>query len=54
MNRIVEELGRVTGFDLRLVPVVNQFFGPVTTVSGLLTGADVVAALQDQSLGTTA
>jgi putative radical SAM enzyme (TIGR03279 family) len=51
MNRIVEELGQLTGVDLRLVPVVNQFFGPVTTVSGLLTGADVVAALQDQPLG---
>jgi NifB/MoaA-like Fe-S oxidoreductase len=51
MNRIVEELSQFTGVDLRLVPVVNRFFGPVTTVSGLLTGADVVAALQDQPLG---
>jgi NifB/MoaA-like Fe-S oxidoreductase len=51
LSRIVEDLGRQTGADLRLVPVVNQFFGPVTTVSGLLTGRDVVAALQDRHLG---
>jgi putative radical SAM enzyme (TIGR03279 family) len=48
---IVKETGRLTGADLRLVPVVNQFFGAVTTVSGLLTGVDVLAALRDQPLG---
>jgi len=51
LARIVEELKALTSSDLRLVPVVNQFFGPVTTVSGLLTGRDVVAALQGRSLG---
>jgi NifB/MoaA-like Fe-S oxidoreductase len=34
-----------------LVPVANDFFGPVTTVSGLLTGQDVVAALQGRPPG---
>lgn len=51
LDRIVAELGRLTATDLHLTPVVNQFFGPVTTVSGLLTGEDVVAALRGQSLG---
>ena len=51
LARIVEEMNALTGSDLRLVPVVNDFFGPVTTVSGLLTGRDVVAALQNQPLG---
>ena len=51
LSQIVGELGRQTGIDLHLVPVVNQFFGPVTTVSGLLTGKDVLAALQGQRLG---
>jgi putative radical SAM enzyme (TIGR03279 family) len=46
MARIVDELNERTGARWRLVPVVNQFFGPVTTVSGLLTGRDVMAALQ--------
>jgi putative radical SAM enzyme (TIGR03279 family) len=51
LSKIVGELGRQTGVDLHLVPVVNQFFGTVTTVSGLLTGKDVVAALQGMQLG---
>ena len=59
LARIIEELNALTGSDLRLVPVANNFFGPVTTVSGLLTGRDVVAGLQppatcgtgDRSLG---
>jgi len=51
LARIVEELNTLTGSDLQLVAVVNDFFGPVTTVSGLLTGQDVVAALQGQLLG---
>jgi NifB/MoaA-like Fe-S oxidoreductase len=49
--RIVGELKGLSGASLRLVPVDNQFFGSVTTVSGLLAGADVVAALQGQDLG---
>jgi putative radical SAM enzyme (TIGR03279 family) len=51
LARIVEELNSSAGSDLRLVPVANDFFGPVTTVSGLLTGQDVVAALQGRPLG---
>ena len=46
MARIVEELNEWAGARWQLVPVVNQFFGPVTTVSGLLTGRDVLDALQ--------
>jgi putative radical SAM enzyme (TIGR03279 family) len=48
---IVGELKGLSGASLRLVPVTNRFFGSVTTVSGLLTGADVVAALQGLDLG---
>ncbi len=51
LKQIAEELNVLTGADVRLLPVVNQFFGPVTTVSGLLTGQDVVAALAGQPLG---
>jgi len=46
LRDIVDELNELTGANWRLVPVVNEFFGPVTTVSGLLTGQDVVAALR--------
>jgi putative radical SAM enzyme (TIGR03279 family) len=53
MARIVGEWHALTGLDIQLVPVVNRFFGPVTTVSGLLSGQDVLAALttQDEPLG---
>jgi len=51
LGPILADLNALTGVDLQLVPVVNQFFGPVTTVSGLLTGQDVVAALQGRPLG---
>ncbi len=49
--QLVKELNAVAGAHLQLVPVTNQFFGPVTTVSGLLTGKDVVTALRDRPLG---
>ncbi|MGD8792207.1 MAG: DUF512 domain-containing protein, partial [Anaerolineae bacterium] len=51
LDGIVAELNALAGTAWRLVPVVNDFFGPVTTVSGLLAGQDVVAALRGQPLG---
>jgi NifB/MoaA-like Fe-S oxidoreductase len=48
---IVDELNELSAGGVRLVPVVNDFFGDVTTVSGLLTGQDVVAALSGKDLG---
>ena len=51
LARIVSEWKALSAVDSQLVPVVNQFFGPVTTVSGLLTGQDVIAALKDQPVG---
>lgn len=53
LARIVEEWNRLGDLHVQLVPVVNHFFGPVTTVSGLLTGEDVLATLsaQDGPLG---
>ena len=51
LGRIVDEMNALTGSELRLVPVVNDFFGPVTAVSGLLAGPDVVAALHGRPLG---
>jgi putative radical SAM enzyme (TIGR03279 family) len=51
MADIVAELNELTGAGWYLVPVTNRFFGPVTTVSGLLTGQDVVAALRGHPLG---
>jgi putative radical SAM enzyme (TIGR03279 family) len=43
--------GTPTGSPLRLVPVRNDFFGGTIAVTGLLTGADVSAALEKQPAG---
>jgi putative radical SAM enzyme (TIGR03279 family) len=48
LGPLVESLGRA---DIRLVPVVNHFFGGNIGVSGLLTGADLSAVLRDQPAG---
>ncbi len=37
--------------EIQVVPVVNHFFGESITVTGLLTGQDIVAALKDIDIG---
>lgn len=37
--------------DIRIYPITNRFFGKRITVSGLLTGQDIIAQLKDQELG---
>jgi NifB/MoaA-like Fe-S oxidoreductase len=44
---LVARLNQVANLQVTLLPVVNQFFGETVTVSGLLTGQDVVAALRE-------
>ena len=51
LSRIVAELNAHAGAEIRLLPVVNEYFGPMTTVSGLLTGQDLVAALEGHPAG---
>jgi putative radical SAM enzyme (TIGR03279 family) len=51
LAEIVKELGAQFGIEVDLVPIANQFFGEVTTVSGLLTAQDVLGALRGRSLG---
>ena len=46
-----ERLGLRTGTDLRVIPVENRFFGTSVSVAGLLTGADLLAALSQQPVG---
>jgi putative radical SAM enzyme (TIGR03279 family) len=51
----IERLNRVAGLEVRLTPVVNTFFGGSVTCAGLLTGADIRAALEreGEQLGET-
>jgi putative radical SAM enzyme (TIGR03279 family) len=51
MKRIGEDLNRRTGLRLEVVPVRSEFWGPQVTVSGLLTGEDVLGALQGRDVG---
>jgi putative radical SAM enzyme (TIGR03279 family) len=45
------ELSEMVGVAVEAVPVENGFFGPTVTVSGLLTGRDVIEALRGCDLG---
>ena len=44
--RTMVQLAKFTGLQVQVLPVENRFFGPTVTVSGLLTGQDVVATLK--------
>jgi hypothetical protein len=37
--------------DVRLLPVINKFFGGNVGVTGLMVGADIARVLEDQPLG---
>ncbi len=43
---LAADMSRVGGLRVEVCPVANEFFGTTVTVSGLLTGADVVPALR--------
>ncbi|HEV7126522.1 MAG TPA: DUF512 domain-containing protein [Ktedonobacterales bacterium] len=45
LRTLVRDLRRVGGLEVRLLPVVNRFFGPTTTVAGLLCGQDALDAV---------
>jgi putative radical SAM enzyme (TIGR03279 family) len=45
MERIVADLRRTAGLEVRLLPIENRFFGPLVTVAGLLCGQDVQDAI---------
>jgi NifB/MoaA-like Fe-S oxidoreductase len=46
LRRVIDRLNRIENLHVRLLPVVNQFFGETVTVSGLLMAQDVVSALK--------
>jgi NifB/MoaA-like Fe-S oxidoreductase len=47
----IRELGRKTGVTLRPVAVRNLLFGARVTVTGLVSGRDIIAALKGRDLG---
>jgi len=42
---------RIKGLKINVYPVENTFFGPNVTVTGLLTGYDLIRELKDKDLG---
>lgn len=49
MTPIVEQLNAISGLEAQLLVVDNDFFGHGITVSGLLTGQDILKKLQGSS-----
>jgi len=47
LKNIVSRLNQVEGLSVKLVTVANQYFGGGVSVTGLLTGQDIIAALGD-------
>lgn len=53
LKELVKDLNAVyPNIHVDVVEVTNDFFGPQITVSGLLTGQDIVAQLKSRSLGS--
>ncbi|MBP3729251.1 MAG: DUF512 domain-containing protein, partial [Lachnospiraceae bacterium] len=52
MRELLREFfGRFPGIEARLYPITNEFFGESITVSGLVTGGDLIRQLQGKELG---
>jgi putative radical SAM enzyme (TIGR03279 family) len=51
LREVAVDLRERSGVTLEIVPAVNHSFGETVTVSGLLTGADVLAALEGREIG---
>ena len=51
LRQALGEAGELLGCRVEVVAVENLFFGPSVTVSGLLTGGDVLAGLRGHDLG---
>jgi NifB/MoaA-like Fe-S oxidoreductase len=49
IEQFAEDMRKVKGLEVQVLPVVNTFFGAEVTVAGLLCGQDVLAALEEQA-----
>ncbi len=51
LEEMASELSALLSTQIEVIPIENRFFGPTITVSGLLTGQDVIEALSGRRLG---
>lgn len=47
-NQVMEKFKNIT---VHVYPIINHFFGEDITVTGLLTGQDIIAQLKEKPLG---
>ncbi|MFI3207816.1 MAG: DUF512 domain-containing protein [Eubacteriales bacterium] len=52
ISGLVEQLHvKFPNIEIEVIPILNEFFGHEITVSGLITGQDLIAQLKDRKLG---
>lgn len=51
IEEMAKEYSALLSTEIEVIPIENHFFGPTITVSGLLTGQDVIEALSGRPLG---
>ncbi|MDO7786492.1 DUF512 domain-containing protein [Desulforamulus aquiferis] len=52
LNPVVKRLNKINGLEVKLEAVENSFFGKTVTVTGLVTGGDIIHALDGKELGS--
>tara|TARA_Y100000590_G_scaffold448704_1_gene585775 strand:+ start:77 stop:1363 length:1287 start_codon:yes stop_codon:yes gene_type:complete len=50
-NQIIPVLNNIENLDVNIISIENNFYGNVVTVSGLLTGQDIIKQLKNKDLG---
>jgi len=50
-NKVVPVLNQIYNMNVALVPIKNDFYGNSVTVTGLLTGQDIISQLRSKTLG---
>jgi len=51
ISSFIEAVSKKTGAVIKNLPVKNRLFGETVTVTGLISGQDIVSQLKDESLG---
>jgi putative radical SAM enzyme (TIGR03279 family) len=51
LEQLADKLRQVKGLSVNLIAAENNFFGKQVTVSGLLTGSDLIKALENEEKG---
>jgi putative radical SAM enzyme (TIGR03279 family) len=50
-EKVLPKLNKIKNLSVDLIPIVNNFYGNSVTVSGLLTGTDIISQLSSLELG---